>query len=569
MFRYARTPRGSLHRLLLVSLPVACLILFGASRALTQTPAAAPPQPSATTGGTPTPTPTPAPTPYDLTVGEVSLLGQQPKPGELAEAGLGDTILVKVNNLAEELKRQESAKEPAASRLDWRKFVLFIDSIEVKENYPEGFDPLSNQLLFKLSNDDDDSMKAWKSLLAKPEGEKHPVKVSVGPEGKLPLDVAGSPEKKLNLRLYDSWRLKLYTVLFLIALGIFVWLARSRDIIRDPHPPEPPEDARRPYSLARTQVAWWFFIIFGSFLFLWLVTNDYNTITTSSLVLLGIGTGTALGSAMVDSNKRESVSKDLRKLKPRQEKLAEEVKALRGQVAAVGAKRTASPPAATPEEVAALSGWRAELAAKEAELEQLNIEVADVESARSKPVSAGFVSDLLSDVNGVTIHRLQIALWTITLGVIFIRSVWTDLQMPEFDDIVLALMGISGATYLGFKIPERQTEPGPQPPKTGGGGAAGGANAGGAGAAAGAVGAGAAAGASGGAGAAVVDGGGAVADGGSVAADGGSAAADAGSVVDAGVQADEVAEADAAGASGVQADPETEEAATEEGQDAT
>lgn len=29
--------------------------------------------------------------------------------------------------------------------------------------------------------------------------------------------------------------------------------------------------------------------------------------------------------------------------------------------------------------------------------------------------------------------------------------------MPEFDGTLLALMGISSGTYLGFKIPERQS----------------------------------------------------------------------------------------------------------------
>ena len=31
--------------------------------------------------------------------------------------------------------------------------------------------------------------------------------------------------------------------------------------------------------------------------------------------------------------------------------------------------------------------------------------------------------------------------------------------MPEFSDTLLALMGISAGTYIGFKIPERQTTP--------------------------------------------------------------------------------------------------------------
>jgi hypothetical protein len=45
-----------------------------------------------------------------------------------------------------------------------------------------------------------------------------------------------------------------------------------------------------------------------------------------------------------------------------------------------------------------------------------------------------------------------------------IRSLpWRDLIMPQFSETLLALMGISAGTYIGFKIPERQTEPEPQP----------------------------------------------------------------------------------------------------------
>jgi hypothetical protein len=222
----------------------------------------------------------------------------------------------------------------------------------------------------------------------------------------------------------------------------------------------------KPYSLARAQVAWWFFVILGSFIFILMVTGDYNTITTSSLVLLGIGSGTALGSAMVDANKRESANNDLRALKPRQKALAAAVDDLKSKIADVEGRRAAAQPV-TPEELTALGGRRTDLAAKEAELAQIDVEVADAESAKSKPVSENFIKDVLSDVNGVTFHRFQIVVWTIVLGIIFIVSVWNHLRMPTFDETLLALSGISGATYLGFKIPERQNEPGqPQPAST-------------------------------------------------------------------------------------------------------
>jgi hypothetical protein len=92
-------------------------------------------------------------------------------------------------------------------------------------------------------------------------------------------------------------------------------------------------------------------------------------------------------------------------------------------------------------------------------LEEVRSQVNDAASGLQKPESAGPFMDLLSDANGVTFHRFQIAVWTIVLGLIFIYSVWNSLTMPKFSETLLALMGISAGTYLGFKIPERQTDP--------------------------------------------------------------------------------------------------------------
>ena len=44
------------------------------------------------------------------------------------------------------------------------------------------------------------------------------------------------------------------------------------------------------------------------------------------------------------------------------------------------------------------------------------------------------------------------------LGVFFVAAVVHDLSMPDFNTNLLALMGISSATYLGFKYPEKNPE---------------------------------------------------------------------------------------------------------------
>jgi hypothetical protein len=48
---------------------------------------------------------------------------------------------------------------------------------------------------------------------------------------------------------------------------------------------------------------------------------------------------------------------------------------------------------------------------------------------------------------------LQIVVWTVVLSGVFLSSVIWDLTMPEFNATLLALMGISSGTYIGFKLP--------------------------------------------------------------------------------------------------------------------
>jgi hypothetical protein len=49
--------------------------------------------------------------------------------------------------------------------------------------------------------------------------------------------------------------------------------------------------------------------------------------------------------------------------------------------------------------------------------------------------------------------------WTLALGLVFIKSVSGSLEMPTFGTNELALMGISAGTYLAFKFPEHAAPP--------------------------------------------------------------------------------------------------------------
>ncbi len=66
-----------------------------------------------------------------------------------------------------------------------------------------------------------------------------------------------------------------------------------------------------------------------------------------------------------------------------------------------------------------------------------------------------FVDDILTDNEGVNIHRLQMAIWTIVFGGIFIHQVVKLGKFPTFDGQAYILMGISSATYVWFKKTEK------------------------------------------------------------------------------------------------------------------
>src|SRR5262249_12428939 len=97
-----------------------------------------------------------------------------------------------------------------------------------------------------------------------------------------------------------------------------------------------------------------------------------------------------------------------------------------------------------------------QIAATQAKLAELTAQRAAWRpTAQQRPKS--FFLDILSDENGVSFHRLQIVIWTLVLAILFVVSVAVSLEIPSFDATLLALMGISSGTYLGFKFPEKQT----------------------------------------------------------------------------------------------------------------
>ena len=369
------------------------------------------------------------------------------KEGEQAilEVGLGDRIAVTVTNLSQ----HEKDAAPPLSKL-----ILYLDGYPLKGLNPLTVNAPKDLLVFKLERG---SAENWSILLGRPHSYVRDVRVGIGTDNTefdhddaVPIDRA-----QIRLRIfYPNWLIGC-SLGFLALLGLFLWLANSSDIVRDSSPPEPPAGKRRPYSLGRCQMAVWFFIVIGSFVFIWLITGDTNTITEQALVLIGIGTGTALGAAAIDSNKYGSTNTELAELRPQGAKLEAVVTELTAKVQRlIGA--IPSPAAATPAQVQELSDAKVALKESQVQLQVVRDKIAKSETGLSAPVSTGLILDLLTDAEGIAFHRFQIVVWTLIMVFLFCVGVYQTLKMPEFSSTMLALMGISAGTYLGFKIPEKQ-----------------------------------------------------------------------------------------------------------------
>ncbi len=255
---------------------------------------------------------------------------------------------------------------------------------------------------------------------------------------------AAADLKPLCLEFFPSWKVG-WSVLpsaIIIALGTIV-LGMKSSMLRDSG--DPRSDGKLgTYSLGRFQMAVWFVTVVFSVLFVFAVTGDVPAIPQGTLILMGIGAATALGSAAIDLNKRTASKQDLANLTAESASLPQQISDL--------TKRIAAAQAGDPN----LPLWQKQLL----DAQQRQTVVAGLLAAiPSTQVAAteGFIEDLLSDANGISFHRLQVLGWTLVYWIVFLQSLFGKLTMVDFDATQLALMGISGSTYLGFKLQEKQS----------------------------------------------------------------------------------------------------------------
>jgi hypothetical protein len=217
-------------------------------------------------------------------------------------------------------------------------------------------------------------------------------------------------EKEIYIHIRETWMIWA-GIACLIALAVlFIYLVKKKELLRDfmyfndgsvagvpavkvvdAYGPDPTNEVLRhdiPYSLARTQLAFWTLVVVVSLIFIWFNTDTLGYITTTAITLLGISGGTSVIAKIID----------------------------------VSHKNTA--------------------------------QLISAQQFKDTYKSKGILTDIMSDEKGISVHRFQLVLFTVGLGIYFIWHVIYYLQMPDYSTTLLLLIGVSNTTYAGLKINE-------------------------------------------------------------------------------------------------------------------
>ena len=336
-----------------------------------------------------------------------------------------------------------------AATHDATKLVPFINGRAIRGNYPEEIHPDKNRLHFHLEITPENK-EVWTDLLGEPQSLKRPVTFSIGLESQSPFDSVFGVTNPTMLTVISTVYGVIALLVVLFTLILFLWLARKTNIIREPGP-NPAGGKLKPYNLGRAQMAFWFFLVYVSYLVIWLITGALDTITASLLALMGISAGTALSEALIDSGRGAAQSGQLQNLGAEKQPLEESIAQLEAQLGALNSKT-----AFGPEDITNRDNLNKQMQDSRTRLAQVNQQLGALTPSSAANVSQGFLPDILGDANGYSFHRFQIFAWTIVLGIIFVSSVYNGLTMPEFSATLLGLMGLSSGTYIGFKFPEQK-----------------------------------------------------------------------------------------------------------------
>jgi hypothetical protein len=349
-------------------------------------------------------------------------------------AAISDILVVNVAHLNTLLTGQNSIKQVR----------LFINCIEIEGSVPVGWCPHGDSADVKfLIQRTGANNKTWNMLLGYPLFGKRfyhePLSISIGLTGQSSQPTTINSFQFVRIDPFWFWGCM---VVLAVYFGVLFRFAQTTPMLRDAPADLTPlgipglDAGNAPFSLGKVQMAFWFSIVLASYVFIWLITDNYELITTGTLTLIGIGAATGLGAISISNNKSDGTIKQIQTLQAQQGELRQATDLLRATLPAAGVEG----------KIAYNNFLDSQLTAN------INNLIDGLKTGKDN-----FFSDILTDENGVSFHRLQMVVFTMVLGFVFIYTVWATLTMPDFSTTLLTMQGITAGTYLGFKIPEKQS----------------------------------------------------------------------------------------------------------------
>lgn len=186
----------------------------------------------------------------------------------------------------------------------WPELRLVLNGLAVEGLRPLPPDRGTDILIFDLQGIDRANDPAWQQLLASSRGPGATVSITICCDEQgafLPSDVRNRPMKLVN----TAYGL-LFMVGFLSVAAGLVSLARRAGLLSELGPTTRVIE-RRPYSPARVQMAWWFFLVLGSYPWLILLHGTAISLPNSALLILAIAAGTFVAAEVAQHDRREEV----------------------------------------------------------------------------------------------------------------------------------------------------------------------------------------------------------------------------------------------------------------------
>jgi len=362
------------------------------------------------------------PNPKRCAKSQITIIGQN--RGENFRFKLGDTLKIEVSGGCMEKVKAAFDKYSTSDALR-----LYLDDVKMEglSIIPSSQNETAKKMTLAIHLTRNSyvakNQKAWNELLAK----QHDLSVMSVPVGlsiknEIPWEVL-SPHP-FELYIVETKQVWVTSIICLIIfLTSYYLLIKNPTALRD--------RGSAGYSLGKSQMAFWGLLLILAFASIWFLTGTMERIPEQILVLLGISGATGLSSILIGENKKAIINSELQTA----------LVALRDNYQLLKKSKLKDPDKFSQE--------------SEKRLLEITMKIADLSEQRSTPKSKGFWQDICDDGNGLSFHRLQVVLWTVMLGAVFIRSIAQTISIPEFPENLLLLLGISNGIYLGFKFPEK------------------------------------------------------------------------------------------------------------------